>query len=93
MEIMEMKTKTVDWNKLSEWGLLYKINKNVLHPLGLALSRNPETGFSENCMIDPSEDLMWEYEKSLTENNEEKFAYFLNNRIEILTNINKSKEK
>ena len=36
----------MDFNQLSEAGLLYLINKQVLHPLGLALMRTVETGKS-----------------------------------------------
>lgn len=34
----------VDFNTLSQLGLIWKINKDILHPLGLALTRDPETG-------------------------------------------------
>lgn len=39
--------KSINWNQMSELGLIYKINKDILHPLGLAISRNPDNGFSE----------------------------------------------
>lgn len=32
---------------MSELGLVERINREICHPLGLAISRNPETGFSE----------------------------------------------
>lgn len=51
--------KTIDWNKASELGLIQRINKEILHPLGLAMSRNPETGVSENLLI--ADDGFWEY--------------------------------
>lgn len=51
--------RTIDWNKASELGLIVRINKEILHPLGLAMSRNPENGFSENILI--SDDGEWEY--------------------------------
>ena len=41
--------KTIDWNKASELGLLERINREILHPLGLAMSREVETGRS-NCI-------------------------------------------
>jgi len=80
---------TVSFNQLSDWGLLYEINKVVLHPLGLALSRDPNTGESLGAYIDPSKDLEWEYDSSLTLKEESKVKYFLENRKEILTKLNK----
>ncbi|WP_459567002.1 DUF7415 domain-containing protein, partial [Enterobacter hormaechei] len=38
--------KYVDFNTLSEMGLVWRINREILHPLGLALSRDVETGSS-----------------------------------------------
>jgi hypothetical protein len=51
--------KNIDWNKASELGLVEKINREVLHPLGLAMTRNPEKGISEGLLI--SDDGEWEY--------------------------------
>lgn len=51
--------KTIDWNKASELGLIQRINKEILHPLGLAMSRNPTNGTSENLLI--ADDGLWEY--------------------------------
>lgn len=51
--------QTIDWNTMSELGLIERINTEILHPLGLALSRNTETGFSEQVLI--SDDGEWEY--------------------------------
>jgi hypothetical protein len=36
--------KFIDGSLLSDWGLLYKINTEVLHPYGLALSYDQDTG-------------------------------------------------
>ncbi len=47
---------------MSELGLIYRINKEILHPLGLAVSRNPDTGFSEEIYI--SDDGEWEYDET-----------------------------
>jgi len=55
--------KSIDWNEASELGLIEKINREVLHPLGLAMTRNPETGVSENLLI--SEDGKWEYAQEM----------------------------
>jgi len=49
----------IDWNMMSELGLIERINVEILHPLGLAMSRNVETGVSEEILI--SEDGLWEY--------------------------------
>jgi hypothetical protein len=43
--------KSIDWNQLAELGLMAKINQEVLHPLGLAVTRNPETGVSEGILV------------------------------------------
>lgn len=53
-----MESKKIDWNKLSELGIIYKINKEVLHPIGLSLYRDPETGVSGGCYV---ENEPWEY--------------------------------
>ena len=42
-----MKTKVIDWNDALEMGLIARINKQVLHPLGLSMSLNPDNGASE----------------------------------------------
>lgn len=41
----------LDWNDMSELGLIQLINDALLHPLGLAISRNPKTGFSEFIVV------------------------------------------
>ena len=46
---MEYK-KELNWNKMSEWGLVYLINDTVLHPLGLAMTRN-EHGQSLSVLL------------------------------------------
>ena len=55
--------KTLNWNKLSELGLHERINREILHPLGLAITRNPETGHSEGALI--ADDGIWEYAPTL----------------------------
>lgn len=52
--------KERDWNDLSKLGLLKRINHEMLHPLGLAISRNPKTGVSEKILV--ADDGIWEYE-------------------------------
>lgn len=64
--------KNISWNKASELGLIERINREVLHPLGLAMTRNPETGVSESLLI--ADDGIWEYDpnmKSTVKTNDE----------------------
>ncbi|EDS8695094.1 hypothetical protein CJK35_002099 [Salmonella enterica] len=49
----------LDWNQLSALGLIVRINTEVLHPIGLALYRDPATGSSAGAMISP--DGKWTY--------------------------------
>ncbi|HIH5019774.1 TPA: DUF7415 domain-containing protein [Klebsiella oxytoca] len=49
----------IDWNELSRRGLLERINREVLHPLGLAAFRYPDTGQSGGALISP--DGVWTY--------------------------------
>ena len=51
--------KTIDWNMMSKLGLIERINREILHPLGLAVSRTVETGVSEQILI--ADDKKWEY--------------------------------
>lgn len=51
--------KSINWNQLSELGLVVRINREILHPLGLAVFRTVETGVSEGALI--SDDGSWEY--------------------------------
>lgn len=55
--------KQINWNQLSELGLIRKINRDVLHPLGLAISRNIDTGTSESILV--SDDGEWEYSEDI----------------------------
>lgn len=51
--------KTINWNQMSELGLIERINREVLHPLGLAMSRDVGTGVSEKVFV--SDDGVFEY--------------------------------
>lgn len=51
--------KTINWNVASELGLIQRINKEILHPLGLAMTRDPETGNSPNLLV--ADDGLWVY--------------------------------
>ncbi len=54
----------VSWNELSARGLLIRINKEILHPVGLAVFRDPKTGISQGALIAP--DGVWEYDQSVS---------------------------
>lgn len=55
----------INWNQLSELGLLIRINRDILHPLGLSLSRNIDTGMSEAILV--ADDGVWEYAENILE--------------------------
>ncbi|MCE0875974.1 hypothetical protein [Pseudomonas monteilii] len=46
-----MASPIIDWNELSRRGLLVRINREILHPLGLAVCRDPETGLSPGAVV------------------------------------------
>jgi len=48
---------------MSELGLIERINREICHPLGLAVSREPETGFSKKILI--ADDGEWEYDPKI----------------------------
>ncbi|MBJ7581617.1 hypothetical protein JHD42_10915 [Aeromonas veronii] len=58
--------KTINWNQAGELGLIVRINREILHPLGLAMSRNPENGASEMLLV--SDDGIWVYDQHLLAN-------------------------
>lgn len=49
----------VNWNEISRLGLLERINREIMHPLGLAVYRDPATGNSGGALVSP--DGKWEY--------------------------------
>lgn len=55
----------VDWNELSALGLIVRINAEILHPLGLAIFRDPASGITAGAMIAP--DGKWEYAPDVIE--------------------------
>lgn len=55
----------LDWNELSALGLLIRINAEILHPLGLAIFRDPANGSSPGAIISP--DGKWEYAPGILE--------------------------
>ena len=83
-----MNTKTlvtVDFSKLSQWGLIAKINHDILHPIGLALSYDVNSGVSEGCLVAP--DLYFESPKDLLKEHNKRYEDFLRDRYAILTEI------
>ena len=66
------KYKIMDFEEMSNNGLIWKINKEILHPLGLALARDGDT--SPGCMIAP--DGKWEFNEESNIRNFEKFQKF-----------------
>lgn len=54
----------ISWNELSERGLIIRINKEILHPIGLAVFRDPQTGLSRGALVSP--DGVWEYDQSVS---------------------------
>ena len=43
--------KFIDWNDISDRGLLVRINREIMHPLGLAVARDPATGKSPGAVV------------------------------------------
>ena len=56
-------SKKINWNLASKLGLVYRINHEVLHPLGLAMCRDPDTGTSPYIFVSTSE--VWAYSKEI----------------------------
>ena len=54
----------VSWNELSARGLIVRINKEILHPIGLAVFRDTNTGISQGALVAP--DGVWEYDQSVS---------------------------
>ena len=69
------KYKIMDFEEMSNNGLIWKINKEILHPLGLALARDGDT--SPGCMIAP--DGKWEFSEESNIRNSERFQKFKKN--------------
>lgn len=79
----------IDWNDASALGLIREINSKVLHPLGLAMARNPTTGSSNMILV--SDDGTYEYAASVAHNVPPKDNQELMKRIsELGINIKKS---
>jgi len=78
--------RVIDWNELSKLGLIYKINSEVLHPHGLALFRDNETGISGGAIVG---DEPYTYSEDSIKNNTEKLKNLESNILELRKNINK----
>ncbi len=50
---MSEELKAINWNDMSDLGLIRRINEWILHPIGLAISRDPKTGVSEHIFVAP----------------------------------------
>lgn len=57
------KPEIIDWNEISRRGLLVRINQEIMHPLGLAICRDPSTGMSSGALV--SDDGPWVYPADL----------------------------
>lgn len=66
---------TVDFKALSDAGLLWKINHDILHPLGLALSREPD-GTSKGAVVAENGE-RWEYPKESNARGKAKYEQFI----------------
>lgn len=54
----------IDWNEISRLGLHERINREIMHPLGLAIYRVVENGVSPGAYVAP--DGVFEYADPLT---------------------------
>lgn len=75
--------REIDFNELNKLGLIYEINNKILHPLGLSLNYDPETGKSSGALI-IEKDSNFEYDEIITNENKLKLAKFKQNRIKVL---------
>lgn len=57
--------KKINWNKASQLGLIERINREILHSVGLAMTRNPLTGSSDTILV--ADDSIWEYASDIPE--------------------------
>lgn len=53
----------VDWNELSRRGLIVRANREIFHPLGLALCRDIRHATSPGALVSP--DGVWTYPDNL----------------------------
>lgn len=53
MKMGDVECKTIDWNEASRLGLIERINREILHPMGLAMCRDVDTGTSPCILVSP----------------------------------------
>lgn len=51
--VVEGSMQEVTWIEIADRGLLYRINNEIMHPLGLAVFYDPSTGVSEGAFVAP----------------------------------------
>ncbi|MEB0106658.1 hypothetical protein [Pseudomonas sp. MH9.3] len=61
--------KVIDWNEISRLGLHERINREIMHPLGLAIFRVVETGVSPGAYVSP--DGVFEYASRMSSSDSE----------------------
>ncbi|GKX48529.1 Lar family restriction alleviation protein [Pectobacterium carotovorum] len=54
--------QSIDWNEISRRGLLVRINNEIMHPIGLAIFRDPDSGVSGGALV--ADDGVWQYEQN-----------------------------
>jgi hypothetical protein len=52
--VVEGSMQEVTWIEIADRGLLYRINNEIMHPLGLAVFYDPATGVSEGAFVAPN---------------------------------------
>lgn len=57
--------KKINWNTASDLGLIERINKEVLHPLGLAMVRTPDNGNSPYLLVAPDKEFTYSHSVEL----------------------------
>ncbi|MFJ5321056.1 MULTISPECIES: DUF7415 domain-containing protein [Pectobacterium] len=55
--------QSIDWNEISRRGLLVRINNEIMHPIGLAIFRDPDSGVSGGALV--ADDGVWQYAESV----------------------------
>ena len=68
----------ITFQELSDNGLIWRINKEVLHPLGLALTRDPDLNVSFGCIEDVEP---FYYSDESNKNNRQKWVKSKYNRL------------
>lgn len=75
--------KIVNFKQLSDLGLIVEINHKILHPLGLALCYDEETGISAGALV--ADDFVWEYgDDNIISDAENKIRDFKENKEDVL---------